>query len=328
MSMNRSLAVFALGVLVFSLSCQAAPPEGGRTARQAATALPYSVFVRSYDSDEVARTLAGDLSRMVPDHPAYVVAEHISGNLYHKVYSGALSDTTQAAVLSARLVDLGYLDPEDAPGALIQSRPLAFDLGDFPTREAAQARAAELQRRAVPAYALAVPLSDGTHRWKLYVGAFADSAQAISMRRMLASSRTSARLVERVGWPPPPVYGTSGPSGWAMRPREPSAPDAGPMPAIPAALRGCWRRDDGDLPDLRDQLIVTDTSLTVEGRNGYPESIDSVSPRSVKGLFVAEENGNPVTVATELTLEDDGGKRYLILREGDAGSSLFSRCAP
>ena len=99
-----------------------------------------------------------------------------------------------------------------------------------------------------------------------------------------------------------------------------------PMPAIPVALRGCWTLDDSDFPDVREQLVVTDSGLTRNGRIGRPEFIDSVSPRYVGGRFSAEENGNLTTLATALELRDDEG--WLILREGDAGSFFFRRCDP
>ncbi len=99
-----------------------------------------------------------------------------------------------------------------------------------------------------------------------------------------------------------------------------------PMPAIPVALRGCWTLDDSDFPDIREQLVVTDSGLTRDGRIARPEFIDSVSPRYVGGRFSAEENGHLITVATALELRDDEGE--LTLREGDAGSFFFRRCTP
>jgi hypothetical protein len=115
-----------------------------------------------------------------------------------------LGDSLQAASLRERLIDRGHIDPEvvTSESDLIQERPLAFDLGEFPTREAAQARAAELERQAVPAYTVPVPFSDGTERWKLYGGAFADSADAAPMRTMLAAKRLPTDLVRRTGRPP------------------------------------------------------------------------------------------------------------------------------
>jgi SPOR domain len=124
--------------------------------------------------------------------------------LYHKVYAGMLQDTAQAAELRARLLSGGQVDSAavGGPSALIQERPLAFDLGDFATREAAQARADSLAARAIPAYAVPVPLSDGREAWKLYGGAFADSAGAAPMRTMLQSAGLPARLVPRSGRAP------------------------------------------------------------------------------------------------------------------------------
>ena len=53
--------------------------------------------------------------------------------------------------------------------------------------------------RNVPAYELAVPFSDGSRRWQLYGGAYADSATAEGMRKLLTTAGVTPKLVPRVG---------------------------------------------------------------------------------------------------------------------------------
>mgnify|MGYP006140390659 FL=1 len=48
----------------------------------------------------------------------------------------------------------------------------------------------------------AVPYTDGTERWKVYGGAYRDSASAAPMQKILTGASIQPRLVERSGRPP------------------------------------------------------------------------------------------------------------------------------
>jgi hypothetical protein len=124
--------------------------------------------------------------------------------VYYKIRAGLAPDTLTAVRLRERLVEAGAIRAEDASGGwgLIQHTPFAFDLGEFPTREAAQARADVLLQQNVSAYPVRVPYSDRSERWRLYGGAFADSANAETMRGMLAEAGLPTRLVPRTGGRP------------------------------------------------------------------------------------------------------------------------------
>jgi hypothetical protein len=177
------------------------------TARPAGTARPYSVYVRAFQGDrgyDAAVQLAKRVESGFPGTAAYVFPEEISGMIYYKVYAGMLDDTVQAAALRTRLVGAHLANPDDVggPAALIQARPWTFDLGAFPTREAADKRATELAAAAIYVSPTAVPQSDGSERWTLYAGAYPDSARAEPMKKTLQSARLPARLVQRVGRAP------------------------------------------------------------------------------------------------------------------------------
>lgn len=179
----------------------AVPPADAGTAR------PYAVYVRSFNGTaayDAARQYAQRVREAIPGTPAYVFAEENDGLTFYKVYAGMLDDTVQAAALRTELVERKLADPDDvgSPAALIQARPWAFDLGEFPTREAAEQRAGELARGAIDAYAVPVPRTDGSVRYRLYGGAFPDSARAIPMQKTLESARLPTRLVRRVGTAP------------------------------------------------------------------------------------------------------------------------------
>jgi hypothetical protein len=62
----------------------------------------------------------------------------------------------------------------------------AFDLGQTADREAAQERARDLYEAGLPAYVLAVDYSDGSTRYRIYVGAYADEQEAAHLSNVLA----------------------------------------------------------------------------------------------------------------------------------------------
>lgn len=99
-----------------------------------------------------------------------------------------------------------------------------------------------------------------------------------------------------------------------------------PMPAIPVALRGCWRSDDPDLPEPQ-KLQISGTEITLGGRVARPDYIQQVTPTTVHGLFSSPDGDNRATVATSLRLEPGARTTpMLVLQEGDAGSYLYRRC--
>ncbi|MBA4160457.1 MAG: hypothetical protein H0X65_23790 [Gemmatimonadetes bacterium] len=170
--------------------------------------LPYAVQVRAYTSLPPAHDQVSEHADRLPETAFYVVPELTQGVLYYKVMAGLLPDTVAAAQTRRRLVATGVVSAadarDDAPGAwsLIQTRPLAFDLGEFATSEEAGERGDSLIDRGIPTYAVQLPYSDGSERWRLYGGAFPDSANAEEMRQMLVGANLPARLVRRMGRAP------------------------------------------------------------------------------------------------------------------------------
>jgi hypothetical protein len=159
------------------------------------------VFVKAYPDYEGARRLAASVSSRFPESRFYVTPEMTVDKLYYKVFSGVLADSADAKALRTRLMQAGVVSAEDVgtEDDLILVRPLTLELGDLPTQDAAQARADSLGRRAIPAYAVAVPLADGSERYKVYGGAFADSAAAAPMMKMVRQAGLPTRLVPRTG---------------------------------------------------------------------------------------------------------------------------------
>lgn len=186
-----------------SESTATSPAPNLRGPVPAGAPLPYSVRVIAYNSLRAASTPLARLSQEVPAVRFLVSPEEIQGVVYYKVLAGALPDTAQAQRLRGVLVASGAVDEEEAAGAwsLIEHTPLAFDLGEFRTREAAVAASDSLLTADIPSYTLPIPYSDDSERWQLYGGAFADSTAASAMGRLLSAVGVEARLVERKGLP-------------------------------------------------------------------------------------------------------------------------------
>ena len=67
-------------------------------------------------------------------------------------------------------------------------------------RDAAETRAQELEAVDVPAYVLAVDYSDGSVRYRVYAGAFADRTEASSLSALLQKQGLDgATLSDRIG---------------------------------------------------------------------------------------------------------------------------------
>lgn len=169
--------------------------------RRQGETLTYSVGVISFRSFSGAQRRLTSLRDRKDGVLYFISPEEIQGILYYKVLAGALPDSTAARQLKERLVKAKLISAEDAAdaGALIQPTPYAFDLGERATDSAATAAADSFAVRNVPAYDLAVPFSDGSRRWQLYGGAFADSTTAEGMRKLLSTAGVTPKLVPRVG---------------------------------------------------------------------------------------------------------------------------------
>lgn len=183
-----------------SLPVQAAPAAAAPAAAPEGVPLPYTVYVTAYQFYDAARRQMGVEQGRFPQTKFYISPEPEQGIVYYKVFAGTLPDTGAATQLRDQLVETGAIDRNDvaATSSLIKYNPLSFDLGEFASRQEAVARADSLSGRGVPAYPV-LASSDNAERWRVYSGAFADSASAEFMRSKLAEAGLEARLVQRVG---------------------------------------------------------------------------------------------------------------------------------
>jgi hypothetical protein len=165
--------------------------------------LVYSVQVKAFTSLAAAREELALAQRRASATTFFISPEEIQGVLYYKILAGLAADTLAANRVRDRLVQVGVIEPSDAIGtwSLVQYAPMAYRLGEFPTREAAESRADSLMALQIPTYPVSVPYSDGSYRWHLLAGAYRDSSNADRMGGMLAAAGNPAPLAPRIGVP-------------------------------------------------------------------------------------------------------------------------------
>ncbi|MFN2383408.1 MAG: SPOR domain-containing protein [Gemmatimonadota bacterium] len=166
----------AAAATVAADSAPAFPP--GRPA-------PFSVHVGSYQSGASGGRLVAQIA--AAGYAAFLAPVVIPGKgEWHRVYVGAFPDAAAAQRALARLVGAGLVEE-----GVVQPTPLAFPLGTFATRAAADARRMALRRQGISAYAI------GSDPVRLYAGAYQTEDDAALLARALAAADAPATLTQR-----------------------------------------------------------------------------------------------------------------------------------
>ena len=148
-------------------------------------------------SMDAARSLVEGLRRRAPDQ-AFAIAPIVSdGRVLYRVLGGLAADREELARIRE---PLGQATGQPAGTWLVREASLAFSLQDFDDADGASAWVAELSRSGVPAYVLVVERDDGSLVHRVYAGAYANEAEAVTMRALIDSAGIrGAALVERKG---------------------------------------------------------------------------------------------------------------------------------
>jgi cell division protein FtsN len=145
----------------------AKPPTG------VSSPTPFSVHAGSYQDNRSARRVAGRIE--AAGFTAFVTPVDIPDRgRWYRVFAGTFADSVGARAARETLLRRGVVDD-----ALVQSTPLAFDLGIFDSRDQANVRKRELASRGISAYVV------GAGPYRVYAGAFRDQDEARVLRRAL-----------------------------------------------------------------------------------------------------------------------------------------------
>jgi hypothetical protein len=179
----------------------AATPRAGTVSAPAATetsdSAPFSVALAAFQEEAAALTMVRDLSAKVPGVLFTAVPLSVDGQVLHRVLAGPAADSLAASALGARVAEAAGL----AGDAWVPRwTPRAFQLGEMADQGAALRRSEVLQGLGVPSYVLAVTYSDGSVRFRVYAGAYADESEAAYLSGLLQERGLSgATLSERTG---------------------------------------------------------------------------------------------------------------------------------
>lgn len=157
----------------------------------------FSVALGAYQDEKVATDTVAALSASVPDVLFLSVPVSVSGRVVHRVLAGPAVDSAAAAEVAARVSTAAGIDPS---GWVARNTSRAFQLGEMPELEAARRRVEVLTGLGIPAYILAVDYDDGSVRYRVYAGAYADEAEASYLSGLLQErGLSSATLSDRTG---------------------------------------------------------------------------------------------------------------------------------
>ncbi|MFW5952445.1 MAG: SPOR domain-containing protein, partial [Gemmatimonadota bacterium] len=165
------------------------------------TPIPVSVAVEAHQDLAHARERVAALRDAESDIQFYLAPVSVRGSVYYRLLAGPVTDRTQGEALMDRLVEAGHKTSADVWSVL--PTKLAFHLGEFETREAAERRVEMLATRGIPAYIVPVAYDPGSDQYRVYGGAFQSEHEAAVMGELLAEAGAQARLVERTGRPTP-----------------------------------------------------------------------------------------------------------------------------
>lgn len=159
--------------------------------------LPFSLALGAFQDVATAQALAQDMSARVSGVMFITAPVTVEGAVVHRVLAGPAADSADAVALATRVGEAAALAPS---GWVARATPLAFQLGEMAERDAAERRSDVLAGLGVPAYVLAVTYSDGSTRFRVYAGAYADAAEASYLSALLEErGLSSASLSDRTG---------------------------------------------------------------------------------------------------------------------------------
>ena len=159
--------------------------------------LAYSVAVEAHQQLPIALERVNALRSDEPDMDFYIAPIVLDNVLYYRVLAGPLADSAAAGAVMRRLLEKGH--KTGATQWDVRAAPLAFLLGEFESRSAAEQKVTETIDVSIPAYIVPLPMPDGAVRYRVYAGSFAGIAEADVMRQLLKNLGLPDTLVVRLG---------------------------------------------------------------------------------------------------------------------------------
>ena len=157
----------------------------------------YSLSLAAFQDAGLAARQAEGLAGRRADLLFTTVPVLVSGRVFHRILAGPATDSGAAEELRASLAET--LSDEDSALWIVRATPLAFTLGDYESREAADRRAEEGPVAWLAPYVFEVGASDHPS-FRVFAGAYADSAEAsVVHAQFRALGEEPLELVRRLG---------------------------------------------------------------------------------------------------------------------------------
>jgi hypothetical protein len=161
--------------------------------------IPFAVAIEAASDVGSALERVATLRKAQPDLEFYASPIVNGGKVYYRVLAGPVADTVDAMEIVRRLLDARIKTVVSPLNDDIVYGPLAFKLGDFSSRRAAQERVQELTDKKIPAYIAEISSPSGGTAYRVYAGAFEGSAEADIMRPALRNAGFPDSLTQRTG---------------------------------------------------------------------------------------------------------------------------------
>jgi len=198
-SAPRTEASVPAGVSSFETE---APGSGAGLSDEAALAiadrapeLGYSVLIASYAARSDAEQRLADAAPG-PDELFFLAPTPVRGAVYYRVFAGALGGRSVGRAVMDLLVASGRKDAASAWD--VRPSRLAFRLGVFGSRDAAETALRRALADSIPAYLLRAADGAGT-AYQLYAGAYESERAARALAALLERRAWEAELVVRRG---------------------------------------------------------------------------------------------------------------------------------
>ncbi len=157
----------------------------------------YSLSLAAFQDAGLAAIQAEGLSGRRPDLLFITVPVRVSGRVFHRILVGPATDSGAAEELRASLAET--LSDEESALWIVRATPLAFTLGEYESREAADRRAEEVPVAWLAPYVFEVGAPDRPS-FRVFAGAYADSAEASVVHAQFRElGEEPPELVRRVG---------------------------------------------------------------------------------------------------------------------------------
>lgn len=177
-----------------------ATPQGGEAVALASErpeelSLGFSVALASYRSLDEA--LAGQRELADLEETLYVSPTDVRGTVYYRLLCGLLPRRQQAEALMSRLVESGVKDA--VRDWDVRPSGLAFHLGTYDSRSAADRVVGRLLGLGIPAYKVAAASAVDTATYHVYAGGYQNREEARHLQEQISRAGLGVELVERRG---------------------------------------------------------------------------------------------------------------------------------